>query len=105
MRLKTVDQVHSLMKNLSSTTPDEAAKQIINAMFKKRNRILVGNDAVAFDLLVRLFPYNIYNRWIFSISIPLITILVKIINRKTIGYSMILYAIYFFIKKKKSFLN
>lgn len=39
-----------------STTPDQAAQDIVNAIVKNRRRQLIGTDAVAIDLLQRVFP-------------------------------------------------
>ena len=35
------------------TTPDKAAKTIINGVKKNKRRVLIGPDAIAFDLMVR----------------------------------------------------
>lgn len=41
---------------LQEKSPEDAAKEIIKGMAKKKNRILVGSDAKTIDILVRLFP-------------------------------------------------
>lgn len=38
------------------TTPEKAAKVIINAVKKNRRRVLVGRDAYVQDLMARLMP-------------------------------------------------
>ncbi|MDW5610571.1 SDR family NAD(P)-dependent oxidoreductase [Mycolicibacterium sp. D5.8-2] len=41
-------------KKLASTTPEKAAKIILDGVRKNRARILVGNDAKVFDIVVRV---------------------------------------------------
>ena len=43
-------------EKLFSTTADEAAAVIIKGVEKNARRVLIGKDAVAIDLMVRLFP-------------------------------------------------
>jgi len=38
------------------TTPEEAARQIIKGIEKKKGRVLIGNDASVIDKIVRWFP-------------------------------------------------
>ncbi len=38
------------------TTPEDAADQIIQAVKKKKSRVLIGSDARRFDRVARLFP-------------------------------------------------
>ncbi|HEX6240952.1 MAG TPA: SDR family NAD(P)-dependent oxidoreductase [Polyangiales bacterium] len=38
------------------TTPDKAARDIVNGILKNRRRVLIGPDAVAIDLMQRLLP-------------------------------------------------
>jgi butyryl-CoA dehydrogenase len=38
------------------TTPEKAARLILNAVEKKKERLLIGSDAKALDLITRLFP-------------------------------------------------
>ncbi len=40
-------------KRLAGTTPEKAAKTILDGVRKKRARVLIGNDAKALDLIVR----------------------------------------------------
>jgi short-subunit dehydrogenase len=40
-------------ERLFITTPDKAAKTIINGVKKNKRRVLIGPDAIAFDLMVR----------------------------------------------------
>lgn len=46
---------------LASTSPEEAAQQIMNTVLKGNRRLLIGNDAKLFDLVQRLLP-NSYDR-------------------------------------------
>lgn len=43
-------------EKLFRTTADDAAAQMIRAVEKNQRRLLIGNDAKAMDLMVRLFP-------------------------------------------------
>ena len=43
-------------EKLFSTTADDAAAVIIKGVEKNQRRVLIGKDAVAIDLMVRLFP-------------------------------------------------
>ncbi|HET8708636.1 MAG TPA: SDR family NAD(P)-dependent oxidoreductase, partial [Pseudomonadales bacterium] len=43
---------------IAGTTPEKAAKIIVNAILKNKERQLVGNDAVILDILTRLFPHG-----------------------------------------------
>lgn len=38
------------------TNPQKAAKLIIDAVVKKKERLVIGNDGKALDLITRLFP-------------------------------------------------
>jgi short-subunit dehydrogenase len=38
------------------TTPEKAARDIVNGILKNRRRVLIGPDAVAIDLMQRLLP-------------------------------------------------
>ena len=39
---------------LTMTTPDKAAKVILNGVRKKKARVLIGPDAIALDMIVRI---------------------------------------------------
>ena len=43
-------------EKLFSTTADDAAAVIVKGVEKNQRRVLIGKDAVAIDLMVRLFP-------------------------------------------------
>lgn len=43
-------------KKLARTRPDEAARQIVNAILNNRRRLLIGADAKLFDRMQRLIP-------------------------------------------------
>lgn len=49
----SADDSKADFERLFITTPDKAAKTILNAVKKNKRRVLVGPDAVAFDLMVR----------------------------------------------------
>ncbi|HTY30374.1 MAG TPA: acetoin dehydrogenase, partial [Mycobacterium sp.] len=53
------DQLAKLFdKRLATTSPEKAAQVILDAVRKKRARVLVGNDAKILDLMVRVAgPY------------------------------------------------
>ena len=46
---------------VARTTPEQAAQQIVSAVVQDRRRVLIGPDAVLFDLAARL-PAGIYQR-------------------------------------------
>jgi len=50
----SADDSKAEFERLFITTPDKAAKIILKAVKKNKRRVLVGPDAVGFDLLVRL---------------------------------------------------
>jgi len=43
---------------IAGTTPEKAARTIVNAILKNKERQLVGADAVILDILTRLFPHG-----------------------------------------------
>lgn len=49
---------------MAKTTPEEAARQIINAIQKKKRRLLIGRDALIMDILARLLP-GLYDKIIY----------------------------------------
>ncbi|MFD2936585.1 SDR family NAD(P)-dependent oxidoreductase [Spirosoma flavum] len=55
--LQAIEQFDQVAKTL----PQEAARQLIRAIEKKKQRVLIGADAQLLDLLVRLFPVG-YSR-------------------------------------------
>ena len=44
------------------TTPDEAARTIVEGMERRQHRVLIGPDARFIDWMVRLFPVNYFKR-------------------------------------------
>merc|ERR1712232_1463806 len=52
----SVEKISNGFKSIGSTTPKAAAKQILDGIRWNKTRILVGNDCVIFDILVRMFP-------------------------------------------------
>ncbi len=55
------DELAEKFKTIAKTTPDEAARVILNGVAKSRYRILVGGDARMVDRLQRWFP-NLWRR-------------------------------------------
>ncbi|BBZ22312.1 SDR family NAD(P)-dependent oxidoreductase [Mycolicibacter hiberniae] len=55
-------------RRLASTTAEEAARVILAGVRKNRARVLIGNDARALDLLVRITGSGY--QWLFSRAIP-----------------------------------
>ncbi len=55
-RMTTKERNENFNDNFAKTTPEQAAKIIINGIIKKHPRILVGMDAKALDLLQRFLP-------------------------------------------------
>lgn len=56
-----IDQNSELFDRVARTTPESAAKQILNAVVKNQRRLLIGKDAKLMDWLQRHFP-NHYQR-------------------------------------------
>jgi butyryl-CoA dehydrogenase len=53
------DDVGDVFDRLARTTPDKAARKILEGVRKDRRRVLVGADAVVIDLVSRL-PARLY---------------------------------------------
>lgn len=51
-------------EKMAKTSPQEAARQIITAIHKKKRRLLIGRDALIMDILARLFP-SFYHKIIY----------------------------------------
>ncbi|MDF1764153.1 MAG: acetoin dehydrogenase, partial [Oleibacter sp.] len=45
-----------MFEKVAKTTPDQAAKVILDGIMSKKRRILIGKDAKFLDRLQRLFP-------------------------------------------------
>ena len=60
---RTRDQFATEFEKIARTTPDEAARVILEAVEKNRRRSLVGRDAKMIDLAQRAFP-TIYQRFL-----------------------------------------
>lgn len=56
-------------EKLFTTTATQAAKVILKGVRKNKRRILIGADARAFELLVRLFPAGY--QWVFTKAVQL----------------------------------
>jgi hypothetical protein len=55
--VETVDKdqlTHTFDKKLANTSPEKAARIILDGVRKNRARVLVGPDAKALDLIVRV---------------------------------------------------
>ncbi len=55
-RISEQERKKNFNEKLAKTTPEQAAKIIINGIIKKQPRILVGSDAKMLDILQRLLP-------------------------------------------------
>lgn len=55
-------------RRLASTSAEKAAQVILEGVSKKRDRVLIGNDARALDLLVRILGSK-YQR-LFALALP-----------------------------------
>ncbi len=55
-RMSTQERSDNFNDKFAKTTPEQAAKIIINGIIKKQPRILVGLDAKILDLLQRFLP-------------------------------------------------
>ena len=49
-------EVVKRFERAARTTPEKAAKQILDAVEKKQQRLVIGRDGKAMDLVTRLFP-------------------------------------------------
>lgn len=45
-------------ERMAKTSPEEAARQILDAVEKKKQRLVIGSDGKAIDLVTRLFPVS-----------------------------------------------
>jgi len=58
-RMKAADQVKMpkiFNEKLAKTDAEAAAKQIVTAILRNKNRLLIGSDARVIDIITRLFP-------------------------------------------------
>ncbi len=58
-------QLKGIFKKGAKTTAAQAAATIINGIVKKKNKVLIGNDAKKIDIITRLFPTK-YQKIIFA---------------------------------------
>ncbi|CAA0122018.1 Putative oxidoreductase SadH [Halioglobus japonicus] len=56
-------------EKLAKTSPETAAKKIIEAIEKRKKRLLIGLDAVVISIVSRLFPVS-YTRFILALGNP-----------------------------------
>jgi short-subunit dehydrogenase len=55
------ERKEKLNRNLSRTTPEQAAEIIVNGIKARNNRILIGADARLLGLIARLFPRRYFS--------------------------------------------
>lgn len=55
-RLEHREKFAQAFEKMAKTSPDEAARQIMTAIQKKKRRLLIGRDALIMDILARLLP-------------------------------------------------
>lgn len=60
---QTRNEAMQQFERLARTSPEKAAEVIINAIKKKKRRVLIGADATVYDLMARLLP-NHYDKLI-----------------------------------------
>lgn len=60
-----VEKFAKVFERMAITPSESAAKQIVEAIRKKDNRLVIGPDARKLDWLARLFP-SAYERWVFK---------------------------------------
>lgn len=58
--------IEDFEQSLASTSPEEAARQIVEGIRANDGRIVIGRDARGFDLIQRLFPER-YVEWVANI--------------------------------------
>lgn len=63
-----MDTSAAMFAKIASTTPEQAAKIILNGMCKGKPRVLIGRDAIFLDKLQRLLP-AIYDRLTVPVSL------------------------------------
>jgi short-subunit dehydrogenase len=56
MIANTPEEMRKTFSRLALTTPEQTALKIVQAIEKRRTRLLVGNDAMVMDWMSRLFP-------------------------------------------------
>jgi NADP-dependent 3-hydroxy acid dehydrogenase YdfG len=54
----TPEERGARLEEITITTPESAAAQIIDAIARRKKRLLIGRDAKAMSLIARLFPVN-----------------------------------------------
>jgi short-subunit dehydrogenase len=54
--VKTHREITDRFDSMAGTSPQKAAQKILNAIKKKKARLLIGPDAVLLDFIVRLLP-------------------------------------------------
>jgi hypothetical protein len=82
-RLTHPESIQRVLSGLSSTTPQEAARQIVDGIVRGRTRILVGTDAKILDLAVRFAPHFFYKSWAFKLLVLPTLLLARFVGKKT----------------------
>ncbi len=59
---------HDRFDTLAETTPQQAARTIVDGIKANRRRILIGNDAKIIDIVSRLLPMRVYELFVSRIS-------------------------------------
>jgi NADP-dependent 3-hydroxy acid dehydrogenase YdfG len=72
----SVEERGNEFEKLARTTPEVAAQKIIDAIEKRKKRLLIGLDATIISLLCRLFPVS-YPRFMLALAKPTENILKK----------------------------
>jgi butyryl-CoA dehydrogenase len=62
---KRVEKFAQVFEKMAITSAEEAARQILEGIQKKKKRIVIGPDARRLDWFARLFP-SIYERFVFK---------------------------------------
>lgn len=77
----TVEAINRMAYHMSSTTPQQCAKQIMRGMYWNQRTILVGNDTLLLDLVNRLIPSAMQNPFVFAPVLGTIVALVRFIGK------------------------
>jgi NADP-dependent 3-hydroxy acid dehydrogenase YdfG len=66
---QTPEERGSEFEKLAKTSPEAAARKIIGAIEKRKQRLLIGADAVVISLICRMFPVS-YSRFLSALAKP-----------------------------------
>ena len=102
-KMVTVDSISKYFKRIGSTTPKAAANQILTGVKRNKTRVLVGNDCAilgkrthafgwrhchqlfVLDLIFRIFPRLVYNKFIYFPMLFFVLMGVKLIGKRILG--------------------